>query len=315
MDSEKQDLAMQSGDKKPFLAVWMVTYNHEAYIEKAVESVMRQQTNFNFKLFIGEDNSSDSTASICKDLKEKYPNEIQLFLNEMNIGANRNAFQIYEACNHSGAKYIALLEGDDYWTDNSKLQKQVDFLEQNQECIFCFHTALVHSDAQEKNQKYYPKDVTKELLDAGDFFQITTISTASVMYRNFGFLPRFNHSHGDFLLYCELLSKGKAGYINEIMSSYRLHEGGISSAYNSNVYLEKRIDELQFESKVTVFSAAVKSQIGAILTEHILHYLNKNRNQLTRIQKRKYATILIHCKGFYSLTLKSYSTLFRTLLK
>lgn len=310
---EKKDSDMPS-DKKPFVAVYMISYNHEPFIEKAIESVMMQQTHFDVQLFIGDDCSKDATQAICSTMSDKYPGRIQLFLNKKNVGANQNAKQIFDATYNSGAQYIALLEGDDYWTDPLKLQKQVDFLEQHQECIFCFHNAFVEADNSKKNKESYPRNVEKEVLEAKDFFKIPTIPTASVMFRSIHFVP-LNHSHGDFLLYCELLSKGKAGYINETMSAYRLHGGGVSAAYDSNAYLEKRIGEMQIEKKISFFSTAVKTEIDSIQTEHILHYLNKNRGQLKASQKRTYLSILLRNKKFYSQNRSAYFTLFRTLLK
>ncbi len=299
---------MESKEKLQ-LVVWMVTYNQERYIEQAIESVMMQKTNFDYKLLIGEDFSKDATRAICQELKKKYPQRIELFLNDKNYGATFNGRQMYQKCFDTGAKYVALLEGDDYWTDANKLQKQVDFLEKKEDCIFCFHNATIDAAPE----KVYPKNVEKEIVNAKDFFQIATIPTASVVYRNFNYVPS-DHSHGDFILYCELLSKGNAGYLNQTMAAYRMHGGGISAAYDSNVYLEKRIGELQIEMKIPSFSTSVKEEIGAILIMHILHYLNKNRGQLNGSQKKKYLGIALKCKNFYTQNLKTCFTLLRTLL-
>eukprot|EP01136_Pigoraptor_vietnamica_P036997 Opistho-1_new@104331 len=145
MDLENQVSDMPFGMKasKISIAIWMVTYNHENYIAQAIESVMMQQTNFTYQLFIGEDCSTDKTRAICVSLKEKYPDKIELILQKENIGANKNALQVYHACFQSGAKHIAMLEGDDYWTDPLKLQKQMDWLEGNPDYVLCFHKISV----------------------------------------------------------------------------------------------------------------------------------------------------------------------------
>src|SRR5271157_958173 len=123
----------------PLVAVFMVTYNHEQFIAQAIESVMMQKTNFPYKLFIGEDCSTDGTADICRNLKSKYKDRIELHINQKNLGASPNSNQLLEVCYRSGAKYVALLEGDDYWTDKQKLQIQVAFLEANPEYGSCCH--------------------------------------------------------------------------------------------------------------------------------------------------------------------------------
>ena len=122
------------------VAVYMVTYNHEKYIRQAIKGVVQQKSTFPIKLFIGEDCSTDRTRDICLEMKQKYPNRIELLLNEKNLGPLKNAANVYEACINY-AKYTAICEGDDYWTDKTKLQKQVDFLEANDEFNIVCHRA------------------------------------------------------------------------------------------------------------------------------------------------------------------------------
>src|SRR5947209_2333706 len=98
-----------------FCAIWMVTYNHEKYITKALESVIKQEVNFKIKLFISDDRSTDKTIQICESFVLKYPDTIELIINDTNIGPEKNGLKTYYRCFQSGAKYIALLEGDDYW--------------------------------------------------------------------------------------------------------------------------------------------------------------------------------------------------------
>jgi len=300
---------------KPLVAVWMVAYNHGNYIEQAIESVMFQQTSFGFKLYIGEDLSSDQTRDICIKLKEKYPDKIALFLHEKNIGGDANGRFMYDVTFGSGAKYIALLEGDDYWTDPQKLQLQVDFLEQNQQCVFCFHKAFKIFDRESGLRVSYPKWIGKNVLNESDFFKIPTIPTASVVFRNEIVFPELYHSHGDLLLYGTLLSKGQAGFIDLEMSIYRLHDNGISARYNENWYLERRIGELVIEQKFSGFSQNVRNEIEKILNEHIQHYLNKNRSSLDLQHKMQYLKILIGLKSFYTSPIRQYATLVKTLLQ
>src|ERR1700739_2391661 len=113
---------------KPLISVCMITYNHEKYIAQAIESVLAQKTNFPVELVIGDDYSTDSTRKICLDYKKKHPDILKLRFPDKNMGMMPNFIANLKECD---SRYIALLEGDDYWTDPYKLQKQFDFLEAN----------------------------------------------------------------------------------------------------------------------------------------------------------------------------------------
>ena len=108
------------------VSVFMLTYNQEEFISQAIEGVLMQKTSFRTELVIGEDYSTDSTRSICIRYAKLYPEKIKLLLNEKNLGLGENFLKTYEKCT---GKYVAICDGDDYWTDPYKLQKQVDFLE------------------------------------------------------------------------------------------------------------------------------------------------------------------------------------------
>ena len=104
------------------LCVCMITYNHEDFIREAIESVLKQETNFPFRLVIGEDAGTDNTRDICEEMALKHPGKILLLPYQQNLGMMKNFLRTYNKCD---GDYIAFLEGDDYWTDNKKLQKQV----------------------------------------------------------------------------------------------------------------------------------------------------------------------------------------------
>lgn len=113
----------------PLVSVIMTTYNHSKFIAQAIDSVLSQKTNFPIELIIGEDCSTDNTRQICLDYQQKHPTRIRLFLPEENVGFLRNYGQLLKLCR---GKYIAIISGDDYWCDNTKLQKQYDCLEQKE---------------------------------------------------------------------------------------------------------------------------------------------------------------------------------------
>jgi glycosyltransferase involved in cell wall biosynthesis len=223
---------MQSRNK-PKVAVFMVAYNHARYIAQAIEGVMMQQTDFSYQLFIGEDCSTDETRNICLSYKDKYPDKINLILNEKNLGGAPNALNVYKVCFEYG-DYVAMCEGDDYWTDSRKLQRQIDFLEANPDFSICFHPVKVVFEDENKEPEITNKDqavtTTFEDLALNNY-----IHTVSCVFRNnslqfpdwYGKLPA-----GDYLLHLLNAQYGKVGFINEVMAVYRVHKGGVWGAKN-----------------------------------------------------------------------------------
>jgi len=121
----------------PLVSVWMITYNHEKYIAQAIDSILTQKTNIDYEIVIGDDYSTDRTREIVLEYKSKHPEKIKLLLQKKNVGLMQNFIDTLKACT---SKYIALLEGDDYWTDPKKLQKQIDYMSANPQCV------MVHTD-------------------------------------------------------------------------------------------------------------------------------------------------------------------------
>lgn len=119
----------------PLVSVIMTTYNHAPYVSKAIEGVLNQETNFDYELIIGEDCSTDGTKEIVKNYYEEHSETIRLFLNAKNIGGKQNVMITERACQ---GKYLAYCEGDDYWHNPKKLQKQIDYLRSHPECGLVF---------------------------------------------------------------------------------------------------------------------------------------------------------------------------------
>lgn len=118
-----QQCSLPAGNRMK-VSVLMITYNHEKFIAQAIDSILMQQVNFDYEIVIGEDCSTDGTRAIVIQYQKEYPDKIRLLLPEENLGMHKNFVQTFRACQ---GEYIALLEGDDYWTSPRKLQKQVDF--------------------------------------------------------------------------------------------------------------------------------------------------------------------------------------------
>ena len=130
--------------KDPKLSVILITYNHETYIEKALDSVLSQVTDFPFEIVIGDDCSPDDTKNIIREYRDKYPDIIRIVHREKNTG--RPTLNVYETTMKCRGDYLAYLEGDDYWTDSDKLQKQMDFLNEHPEYIACTHSHKMIDD-------------------------------------------------------------------------------------------------------------------------------------------------------------------------
>ncbi|GCD77349.1 glycosyl transferase [Thermaurantimonas aggregans] len=217
---------------KPLVSICMITYNHEPYIREAIEGVLKQITNFDFELIIGEDCSTDRTREICLEYQRKNPDVIRLLLREKNIGMMPNFLQTLEACQ---GKYIALCEGDDYWTDPLKLQKQVDFLEAHPDFVGAFHDCIILNQADGSQRLRIGLTHIDEEADMASIIRQKNSPTASLLFKNCfskDFWPQNADqiSQGDYLLVVLLARYGKFKYFPEPMSLYRIHEGGVWSS-------------------------------------------------------------------------------------
>jgi glycosyltransferase involved in cell wall biosynthesis len=227
------------------VSILMVTYNHENFIAQAIESVLMQNVDFEYEIVIGEDCSTDKTRQIVIDFQKKYPDKIRLLLPDSNLGAHTNAIDTYRACQ---GQYIALLEGDDYWLSPDKLKKQVDFLDKNLGCVICFTNALILQEDSPTDSKVFLRDHAK-ISSIENLLFSNFISTPSVMYRN-GLIQEFpdwytKQSMGDWTSYILLAEYGKIGYINEVMSAYRIHSGGTWSSKPREYQLTETIRMLK----------------------------------------------------------------------
>jgi glycosyltransferase involved in cell wall biosynthesis len=234
----------------PKVSVCVPTFNHEKYIRQTLDGALMQQTNFEFEIIIGDDASTDNAPKIIQEYADKYPNLFRIFLHKQNQGPSEpkefagrnNVLALLKACK---GDYVALCEGDDYWTDPLKLQKQVDFMEANVDFAICHHNMrVIYEDASpehffnDENQK--AESSIKDILEDRWF-----IATAATLYRNIFRENAFADWHsraasGDWALAIQLAAKGKIYYINEPMGVYRKHRGGLSNVQSStNMYFLK----------------------------------------------------------------------------
>lgn len=215
----------------PMLAIYMITYNHEDYIDQAIASVINQNTHFSFRLIIGDDGSKDGTFEKCLQWKEKFPDKIDVLSSTKNQGVFNNAGRVFEACIASGAKYIALLEGDDYWSHSDKLERQVTILESDSTIAASYHnTQFLYSDGHFKSiRKALP-----ELLEMKNVVaKYAPFHTSSFVFRTEHFCrPAWfkNIDSVDLAMYVWHAQFGRFVGINEVMSVYRIHSTSLTAS-------------------------------------------------------------------------------------
>lgn len=211
------------------LSVIMLTYNHEKYIAEAIEGVLLQKTNFGFELIVANDHSADGTEAIVEDYRSRYPTIVKGYYNKKNIGPRFNFIKAY---GKAGGEFIAMCEGDDYWTDPNKLQKQVDFLTSNPDYVLSFHDIKMIDDAGNPVDDNRIPAERKRDYQKNELFGYY-LPTPTLVYRNvFTKLPSaFKKSdNGDTILQAFLTQWGKTKYMEEIESAFvRLHPGGLWS--------------------------------------------------------------------------------------
>lgn len=230
------------------VSIALITYNQERFIEQAIESVLNQKTDFDYEIIIGEDSSDDDTRKIVLEYQREYPDIIRVLLQEENIGGVANDILVHKACT---GQYIAPLEGDDFWISQDKLQRQVDFLDEHLQYPACFHAVEEFYDDDIGNSSISPVPNFRRDLYQEDLLAGTVISVCAIMYRSSvideSFLARYACSVvGDYEFYILLSENGPVGYIDGILSAYRMHEGGIYTGATGTKNLSDRARMLMF---------------------------------------------------------------------
>lgn len=214
------------------VSVCVMSYNLEKYIAEALDSILMQKVNFKYNIVVGDDCSTDKTRQILQKYLKKYPDTFTLLLHEKNLGIVANFAATLKACH---GKYIALLDGDDYWTDPLKLQKQVDFLESNKEYSMVFHDIELHDQTPngvivkpfnlEKNNREYTYD------EITNTWLVGTCSVLCINNEQYRYIENNLWFPVQALqLYLCCASKGKIYYLSETMSVYRrLLSGSMNS--------------------------------------------------------------------------------------
>ena len=217
------------------VSVLLVTYNHERYIEQAIESVLAQTAPFEYEVIISEDCSTDRTREIVAAYCRKYSERIRTIFSEKNLCDNEVLLRAWRAAR---GEYITLLDGDDYWTSTAKLRKQTEFLDRNSGFSICHHPVTIVSD----NGSEVGRSSCRRS-DAGlaDLLKSNFIATASAMYRRglIGEIPAWQNDvfAQDWALSVLFALHGRIGCLKETMAAYRVHAQGIHSGMTGRQHL------------------------------------------------------------------------------
>ncbi len=272
------------------LSAVMITYNHERFIAQALESILAQKVNFDYEIVVGEDCSTDRTRDILMEFHRRFPDKIVPLLRDKNLGPMNNLVATLAACR---GRYLGLLEGDDYWTCEHKLQRQVDFLDAHPDHAICCHRVQVLDEMGTSHASVLPGrppgSYTLEDLLQGNF-----IMSCTVVYRRDlsvelpSWFRKVNPS--DWPLMALAARSGKISLMDEVMAVYRVHSGGMWSA-------RPRADRLR---ECTQMLEALDEELGFCYTKTIRRtisqfYFNQAIKARAEGNRRETAKSLVNC--------------------
>ena len=274
--------------KKNYLvSVIMITYGHEKFIAEAIRGVLNQKTSFNFELIIADDNSPDCTRSIVEEIIKSHPKGscIKYIQHAANKGMMGNFIW---AINQGKGKYISLCEGDDYWIESTKLQNQVELLEQDNKMSVCFHNAQVIYETGRQGHPFAKLD--KRFYNGQEIIKNWLIPTASIVFRNHNIKwPNFSEecAHGDILLFLLLFEEGRVFGLDQVWSIYRKNDKSVTAINHLNPsYILKIIKQL------TLMNEHFDFKYSTVLNKRLQHWrLALLKSFLVR---RKYLQFIKH---------------------
>jgi glycosyltransferase involved in cell wall biosynthesis len=281
----------------PKVSIIVTSFNHQHYITDCLDAILLQKTNFDFEVILGDDASSDDTAIIMQSYAKRLPTIFHFFPAEKNLGITGNL----ERClNEAKGEFIAICEGDDYWIDEYKLQKQVDFLEQHSDCSMCFNNKILRYE----NKNNYKLGIQQAQIGNNYYKTLSDLikenfigNFSCCMYRN-RIVKKINPdiyklSIADWMFNMACAEFGPIGYIEQWMSVYRIHQKGAWSGLSAR---KKAKDVLElipqydafFEHKYTEqFNISIVSlNARAFLSQNQMIATLKDFIRATKIYKK-----------------------------
>ncbi len=296
---------MEQFATKPIVSVVMITFNHESFLESAILGVLQQQVEFELELIISDDCSPDNTRALVERFKSHHENGrfIRYFRHSENIGMQRNSRFALEQCR---GKYIALCEGDDYWTDRTKLQKQVDFLEANGVYAGTYHDVQVLFHETGEHGSISGKNSKSVITTADTFVTKCPFHTNSFVFKRAALqLPSWLDQvvSMDMALYSIVSKHGPIRKVAGTMAVYRKNIGGITETeyvkrtfHSKRVYLMERLDEFHEFKFRRYAERVIKSHETAIRNANrppsVFFKMKQRLKRMLGIQNSKWKTIL-----------------------
>lgn len=274
----------------------IITFNQELYIRQCIESVVSQIVDFEYEIIIGDDCSSDNTKKICDEYSEKYPKLIKYIQRPKNLGMIANWLA---TISESNGQYLAICEGDDYWIDPNKLQKQVDFLEANKDYVLTFHKIKLLNSEGELLDDFITNvpeehETIEDLARSGNY-----IHTPSIVFRNIikEMPDEFKSSPiGDYFLYMLLTQYGRVKYFNESMAVYRIGVG----IWSSESKMSQDLKTMECFSLVHKVFINKNKEISDIFRNRIKYFF-ENKDSISFEALEKFNTNLIIKKIIYDI--------------
>lgn len=220
----------------PIVTIRCMTYNHEKYISKAIESFLSQVTNFPFEIVIHDDASTDKTADIIREYEKKYPTILKPIYEKDNLWSKHDGSINKIMDKYIHGRFVAFCEGDDYWCDEGKLQKQYDYMVKHEECVLCCHNTIVHDINEiENNQKFNEWTKIHPLTDEEIFFGWNVHTSSYFLRRELLYaIDIFNTRFGDYVILTVSRYKGVIVALPDVMSVYNSHvPAGATARYYS----------------------------------------------------------------------------------
>jgi len=302
---------------EPLVSILIFSYNFEKYIQQAIESCLMQETNFPYEIIIHDDASTDKSALIIREFADRYPDVIVPILQKENQYSKGVMIEQTLLIPKARGKYIALCEGDDYWTDPTKLSKQIDYLENHPEYSGSAHQSLVTTN---EGQRLFKKNVKSDIyfndLLGSRIFHTASFVFRSDLYRKYPPTPVV--LSGDRLLFLIIAACGPIYFINDVMCVYRKHENGMSSTvtydmltrdFNAVDYLQKNIEHfpkyrylsfihntcMQYPQEILPFSKIIKHYFLAVF--YSFSYFPKNFRAMASTSRGLFRIIWKRVKG------------------
>jgi glycosyltransferase involved in cell wall biosynthesis len=261
----------RGNDSKPLVSVCCTAYNIEHFIGPTLDSILGQKTDFPFEIIVHDDASTDGTQDIIRSYAQKYPDIIRTIFQKTNIYTSHEG-RIAHILNHymlpqTRGKYIATSDGDDYWTDPEKLQKKINLLESNPDCVACFTNARIINELDSSRSREYHNDqndgIIPELtiaLRGGGLFSNSTLLfrkkdfIASELYPHYNDLARYLEN--DTLYIYLLMFAGRVGYLSDVTAIYRQWEGGLFSGIMYDAEKTARLMENEMKGTEIIIGLA-----------------------------------------------------------